>query len=99
MIIESAEITIRPGMEQEFIDGFRTAAPLFKRARGCVSLELQNGIEHPLVYRLLVHWRTLEDHTVHFRGSEDFQQWRRLVGHCFDGPPVVQHYERVIESL
>jgi hypothetical protein len=28
---------------------------------------------------------------VHFRGSEDFKEWRKLVGHCFAEPPKVEH--------
>lgn len=92
MIVESAEIAVKPGMEQQFEAGFRQAVPLFERARGCLSLQLHRGIEQPLTYRLLVEWSTLEDHTVHFRGSEDFQEWRRLVGPCFDGAPVVTHF-------
>lgn len=73
MIIESAEITVKPGMERQFEAGFRQAVPLFERACGCLSLQLQRGIEQPMTYRLIVGWSTLEDHTVHFRGSEDFR--------------------------
>jgi hypothetical protein len=28
---------------------------------------------------------------VHFRGSENFQEWRRLVGPCFASAPTVEH--------
>ena len=31
-------------------------------------------------------WETVENHTVDFRGSADFAEWRKLVGHCFDDP-------------
>lgn len=99
MILESAELLIKCGMEAEFEAGVRQAAPLFQRARGCEGMQLQRGIEHPQAYRLLVRWQTLEDHTVHFRGSEDFQAWRRLVGHCFDGAPGVSHLSTVLEGF
>lgn len=99
MIFESAEILVKAGMEQEFEQGVATAAPLFQRARGCSAMQLQRGVENPLAYRLLVQWATLEDHTVHFRGSEDFQKWRQLVGHCFDGAPVVTHQATVVEGF
>jgi malate dehydrogenase (oxaloacetate-decarboxylating)(NADP+) len=62
-------------------------------------MRLQRGIENPRAYRLLVQWATLEDHTVHFRGSEDFQEWRRLVGACFDGAPNVTHLSGVFEGV
>jgi heme-degrading monooxygenase HmoA len=62
-------------------------------------MRLQRGIENPRAYRLLVQWNTLEDHTVHFRGSADFQVWRTLVGHCFDGAPNVTHLAGVIDAF
>lgn len=99
MVLESAEILVKEGMEETFEAGVRAAAPLFKRAQGCTGLRLQRGIENPRAYRLLVQWNTLEDHTVHFRGSEDFQEWRRLVGACFDGAPNVTHLSGVLEAF
>jgi heme-degrading monooxygenase HmoA len=99
MVLESAELLIKPGMEDEFEAGVRAAAPLFRRARGCAGMQLQRGIENPRAYRLLVRWETVEDHNVHFRGSEDFQEWRRLVGHCFDGAPSVSHLDAVFEGF
>jgi len=99
MVLESAEILIKPGMEAEFEAAVRQAAPLFQRARGCSGMQLQRGIENPRAYRLLVRWETVEDHNVHFRGSEDFQEWRRLVGHCFDGPPNVTHLDTLFEGF
>ncbi|ALK97540.1 antibiotic biosynthesis monooxygenase [Massilia sp. WF1] len=91
MVLESAEILVKEGMEAAFEEGVRQAAPLFKRAQGCQGMRVMRGVENPRAYRLLVEWATLEDHTVHFRGSEDFQAWRALVGHCFDGAPNVTH--------
>jgi heme-degrading monooxygenase HmoA len=99
MVLESAEILVKPGMEEAFEAGVRQAAPLFQRARGCSGMRLQRGIENPRAYRLLVQWATLEDHTVHFRGSEDFQEWRRLVGQCFDGAPDVTHLNEVFHGF
>ena len=84
MIHEIAHIVVNPGMERELERGVATAAPLFQRARGCLSLELQRGVEAPNHYRLCVGWAMLEDHTEDFRGSADFQTCRGLVGHCFE---------------
>ena len=50
------------------------AAPLFQRAKGCRGMELQRSVERPNRYRLFVQWETLENHTVDFRGSADFQE-------------------------
>ena len=42
-------------------------------------MELQRSIEKPSRYRLFVKWETVENHTVDFRGSPDFQEWRKFV--------------------
>lgn len=99
MVLEIAQIAIKPGMEQEFEAGVSKAAPIFRRARGCKGMELQRSVEHPDRYRLFVRWETLENHTVDFRGSADFQEWRKLVGHCFASPPEVEHTRRVVEGF
>jgi len=99
MVYEIAEIEVKPGQEAEFEAGVAKAAPLFKRAKGCNGLELQRSIEKPSRYRLVVQWETVENHTVDFRGSSDFQEWRKLVGHCFAGTPVVEHTSRVLKAF
>jgi heme-degrading monooxygenase HmoA len=91
MILEIAQIDVKPGLEAEFEAGVSKAASIFQRAKGCKAMELQRSVEKPNRYRLFVRWQTLENHTVDFRGSADFQEWRKLVGHCFDGPPEVEH--------
>jgi heme-degrading monooxygenase HmoA len=91
MIFEIAEINVKPGEEAAFEAAARKAIPLFQRARGCKGMELQQTVEVPTRFRLVVRWETLDDHMVHFRGSADFQEWRRLVGGHFASPPVVEH--------
>jgi heme-degrading monooxygenase HmoA len=91
MIFEIAIIEVKAGEEAAFEAAAAKAVPLFKRAKGCAGMELQRSIEVPSRYRLVVKWETVEDHTVHFRGSEGFQEWRRLVGPHFTSPPVVEH--------
>lgn len=91
MIFELARFDIKPGMESTFEQGVEQAAPLFQRARGCHGLQLLRSIEHPSSFTLMVTWDTVEDHMVHFRQSDDFQEWRRLVGDCFASPPQVEH--------
>ncbi len=91
MIHEVAEITVKSGEEANFENGVAQAAPLFLRAKGCHGLNLQRVVEDPSIYRLVVQWETVEHHTVDFRNSDDFQEWRRLVGPFFANPPVVTH--------
>ncbi len=99
MILEIAQIDVKPGMEAEFETNVGKAAPLFKRAKGCQGLELQRTVEQPNRYLLFVKWTTLENHTVDFRGSPDFQEWRKLVGHCFAEPPVVVHVKQAVSGF
>lgn len=96
MILEIAEIHVVAGQESELEAAVLRAVPLFQRAKGCRAMELQRTVEAPEKYRLVVEWETLEDHTVHFRGSADFVEWRRLVGGHFASPPVVEHAARVV---
>ncbi len=91
MIIEIAQLTIKSGMEAEFEAAVVFAKPLFARSKGCRSLVIRRSIETPTRYWLFVEWETLENHTVDFRGSEEFQSWRGLVSHCFEAPPIVEH--------
>ena len=99
MILEIAQIDVKAGMEDEFEAGVRKAAPVFKRAKGCKSLTLQRSAEKPSRYRLFVQWETLENHTVDFRGSEDFKEWRTCVAHCFAGTPEVEHVREVVKGF
>ncbi|WP_338608691.1 antibiotic biosynthesis monooxygenase [Pelagibacterium nitratireducens] len=96
MILEIAQIDIKPGFEQEFEEGVRRAAPLFKRAVGFHSLQLRKVVELPQRYQLVVGWGSVEDHVIGFAGSRDFLAWRELVGHCFERLPYVEHSSDVI---
>ena len=99
MVLEIAQFDIKPGLEAEFEAGVGRAVPLFKRARGCKSMELQRSHEKPNRYRLFVQWKTLENHMVDFRESADFQEWRKLVGHCFAAPPEVEHTVQMLKGF
>ncbi len=91
MITEIVEIEVKPGEEAAFEAAVAEAIPVFCRSKGCRGMELTRTIERPSKYRLFVKWETLDDHLVHFRGSENFQEWRRLVGPHFASPPLVEH--------
>jgi heme-degrading monooxygenase HmoA len=99
MILEIAQIEIKPGMENEFEAGVKSAGPIFKRAKGCKFMTLQRSHENPSRYRLFVQWETLENHTKDFRESADFPEWRKLVGHCFASPPNVEHVTEVVHGF
>jgi heme-degrading monooxygenase HmoA len=98
MITEIAQIDVKPGTEKDFEAAVAKARPLFLRAKGGKGFELHKSIEKPSRYRLLAKWESLENHTVDFRGSEDFTAWRGLVGQYFASPPEVEHTETVLAS-
>lgn len=92
-VIEIAEIKVTD--PAGFEAGVASARPHFIAAEGCLGLALHRVIEAPNTYRLIVKWRTVEDHTVTFRGSEGFQRWRAAVASFFSEPPVVTHSRAV----
>ena len=98
MILETADLTLTPGQEAEFEAAVRQAVPLFLGSPGCRGVRLHRVVETPGLYRLLVNWETLEDHTVHFRRSDAFAQWRALVSAHFATPPAVTHSDEVLSS-
>ena len=93
MILEVAILNIRPGQSTEFEAAFRQAAPIIASMPGYISHELQRCLELPDRYILLVRWETLEAHTIGFRGSAPYQEWKRLLHHFYDPFPTVEHYE------
>jgi len=95
MILEVAVLDVRPGQEAAFQAAFGEAAPIIASMPGYVSHELQRCIEVRNRYLLLVNWTTLEAHTVGFRGSPQYQDWKRLLHHFYDPFPTVEHYEAV----
>ncbi len=94
-VLEAAPLDVRPGREVEFEAAFRKAQAIIASMPGYRSHELQRCIERPNRYLLLVRWAALEDHTVGFRGSPQYQEWKALLHHFYDPFPVVEHYTPV----
>ena len=93
MILESAVLDVKAGMEPDFELAFAQASQIIAASPGYIRHELQRCLEVQNRYLLLVWWRRLEDHTVGFRGSPPYQEWRRLLHHFYDPFPEVLHYE------
>ena len=94
-ILEVAMLDVRPGEETAFEAAFAEAAQIISSMPGYIRHSLQRRVEPPVRYLLLVEWATLEDHTVGFRGSPAYQQWKALLHHFYDPFPVVEHFERI----
>jgi heme-degrading monooxygenase HmoA len=95
MILEVAILDIKPGCSREFEAAFQIAKDIIVTMPGYISHELQSCLEKGDRYILLVRWQTLEDHTIGFRQSAEYQEWRALLHHFYDPFPVVEHYEIV----
>lgn len=95
MILEVAQLDVLPTKTAEFESAFAEASEIISSAPGYLSHELQRCIEAPAQYVLLVRWETLEDHTEGFRGSDAYQEWKRLLHHFYDPFPSVRHFESV----
>jgi len=97
VILEHAVLDVVPGQERAFAAAFAGATRIISSMAGFGSLRLGRCLEQPNRFVLLVEWDTLEDHTEGFRGSADYQEWRRLLHHFYDPFPTVEHYE-VVET-
>lgn len=98
MILEVAILEVKPGLSAEFETAFQTASAIIAASPGYLSHELQRCLEAENRYLLLVRWQKLEDHTVGFRQSPEYQTWCSLLHHFYDPFPTVEHYELVFRN-
>lgn len=95
MILEAVMLQVKEGMEKEYEEAFRGASGIISSMKGYISHELQRCMEVKGKYLLLVQWETLEDHTVGFRHSNEYQEWKNQLHHFYDPFPTVEHFNRV----
>ncbi len=99
MILELADIRIHPGKQAEFDAAIkRGVETVIATAKGFRGYKVNKGIESSERYLLMTFWETLENHTVDFRQSPAFQDWRAIVGPYFATPPVVEHFTLLAKS-
>lgn len=95
---EHALLPVRAGQEEAFEGAFAQARQIISAMPGFEGLTLSRCIERPGTYLLLVQWARLEDHTVGFRESPEYQEWRTLLHPFYDPFPVVEHFHLVSEA-
>lgn len=94
MILEIAFVEVLPENHVVFESAVKKAVSgVLSTAHGFIDFELHKGIERADTYTFHIHWETLEDHTVGFRESDLFVQWRAIIGQYFANPPLVEHWE------
>jgi heme-degrading monooxygenase HmoA len=96
MIREHALLPVRPGLELDFERAFGEARAIIEVMDGFIGLSLSRSIETPSTYLLLVEWDRLDDHTVGFRESPEYQRWKSLLHHFYEPFPVVEHFTPVV---
>ncbi len=92
MIMETAFITVTPGLEANFEAALNEAKQILAQAPGFEIIHVHRGIERPHTFLLAIGWQTLEDHTVGFRESDLFTKWRAIIGPFFTEAPQVEHW-------
>lgn len=100
MILELADIRIHVGKQTEFDIAILSGLnDVISKAVGFRGFKVNKGIESPERYVLMIFWDTLENHTIDFRESDAFLQWRSIVGPFFASPPVVEHFNLLDKSI
>jgi heme-degrading monooxygenase HmoA len=92
MVLEIADIHVRPGAEESFERAYQTARALVIGTPGCRAVRMTRGVESPNRFVLLVEWDSVEAHERNFRATERFTQWRAAIGPYFTAPPYVEHF-------
>lgn len=92
MVLEVAVLNIKPGQTKDFEAAFAEAQKIISSMNGYISHQLKKCLENDHQYLLLVEWERLEDHTVGFRGSQEYQRWKALLHHFYGPFPTVEHY-------
>lgn len=95
MILEVVILDVISGKEKEFEAAFHEASKIIASMAGYASHQLQHCLEKHNRYLLLVQWKTLEAHTIGFRRSSEYQEWKKRLHHFYDPFPTVEHYELI----
>lgn len=98
MILEVATFDIKKDQLEDFKTASKQAVMVISKSRGFRGLEFHQGIESPTKFVALISWATLEDHTVGFRESHLFVEWRKILSPFFNTPPFAEHFNNFIKK-
>ena len=96
MILEAVYLYVKPGLEDQFEKDFQKASPYVTSMIGYIDHSLHQCMEDSSKYLLMIKWQRLEDHTIGFRQSDEYKEWKKLLHHYYDPFPVVEHFSRVV---
>lgn len=95
MITKIAMLQVKKELVTEFEKDFRKASNYISTIDGYIKHTLQKCLEDSSKYVLIVEWKTLEDHTIGFRTSNNYQLWKEALHHYYDPFPIVEHFKTV----
>lgn len=98
MILEAAFLYVKRDLLTQFEVDFAKASQYIASVDGYLGHSLQKCLEVENKYLLLVDWNTLEDHTVGFRNSEPYLEWKKILHNYYEPFPIVEHFETVFEN-
>ena len=93
-VLEVAVLDVKRGQAAAFQEAFSRAEHIIASMPGYGRHELRRCVEDDHRFLLLVSWDSVASHEVGFRGSAQYQEWKRLLHHFYDPVPTVQHYVR-----
>lgn len=95
MVLEIAHYTAQPGKAEDFQAGLLKGIEIIRKAKGCMSATPRRQIEDPEQFIVMIEWETLEDHTVGFRGSPQFLEYRSHLAGLFVEPILAPHFQEI----
>ncbi|MCR9254455.1 MAG: antibiotic biosynthesis monooxygenase [bacterium] len=95
MVLEIAILQIKESKIDNFETDFRMASKYIASIPGYIKHSLHKCIEDDLKYVLQVQWQNLEDHTLGFRQSNVYQEWKELLHHYYEPFPIVEHFQEI----
>jgi heme-degrading monooxygenase HmoA len=98
MILEVAILNVKCGQEKQFETDFAVAGKLISSMKGYMKHSLSKCVEQQNKYILLVDWENLEDHTIGFRQSAEYLEWKNILHHYYAPFPTVEHYATIIKN-
>ena len=98
MILEAVMLNVIKGIEQSFETDFKMASRYISAINGCVNHSLSKCLEVENKYLLMVNWETIEAHTIGFRQSQEYLEWKKILHGYYEPFPTVEHFETVFEN-
>ncbi|MGY4383188.1 heme-degrading monooxygenase HmoA [Pedobacter sp. UYP24] len=95
MITEIVMLFVKEIQTEQFESDFKEAGQYISATPGYIKHSLQKCIEVANKYVLLVEWEKLENHTIDFRQSMEYLEWKRLLHHHYDPFPIVEHFSAI----